>query len=354
MAEWVEIDGSYGEGGGQILRTSLALSALTGRPLRITNIRAGRPKPGLAAQHLTAVRAAAAVCSADVAGDHFGSKGVEFRPGRVGRGSWEFDVAAERGSAGATSLVLQAVLPAVLVGAGEGSITVHGGTNVPWSPSFEYLLHVFAPCLRLMGAELELDRPRAGFYPHGGGTIKARARLDGRLQPLQLAERGALGEIIIHSVTSDRLPAHIGRRQVEGCRRGLGAFADEAGRLRTVDERPPSGGPGTAVLAAARAAGGMAGFTAIGRRGRPAERVGREAGEQLAQFLRTGAALDERLSDQILIYAALADGPSTWTTPRITEHFQTNAYVIRQFVAVSIEWEEEMPERWRVSVSPRA
>ena len=221
MGCYVEIDGSYGEGGGQILRTSLSLAALTGQALCLTHIRAARPKPGLAAQHLTAARAVATVCGGQLQGDAFGSQELKLVPGAVRAGPYEFNVAEERGSAGSVGLVLQSVLPPLLVGVGSVEVAVHGGTNVPWSPCFEYLAHVFGPCLALLGAEVVFERLRAGFYPHGGGTIVARGTLKRRLEALVLDEASVLNEVVIAGVVSDRLPAHIGPRQVESCRRQL-------------------------------------------------------------------------------------------------------------------------------------
>ena len=353
MGCYVEIDGSYGEGGGQILRTSLSLAALTGQALCLTHIRAARPKPGLAAQHLTAARAVATVCGGQLQGDAFGSQELKLVPGAVRAGPYEFNVAEERGSAGSVGLVLQSVLPPLLVGVGSVEVAVHGGTNVPWSPCFEYLAHVFGPCLALLGAEVVFERLRAGFYPHGGGTIVARGTLKRRLEALVLDEAPVLNEVVIAGVVSDRLPAHIGPRQVESCRRQLAEALPQGVGVKEIDERVPSGGPGTCILAAASATCGFAGFSAIGERGKPAETVGAEAGRELPDFLATHTHLDQRLSDQMLLYAALAEGPSTWTTPEITRHFRTNAHVVRRFLPVGIAWKEETTERWRVTVTPQ-
>ncbi|MBC7286608.1 MAG: RNA 3'-terminal phosphate cyclase [Armatimonadetes bacterium] len=351
MSDLIEIDGSFGEGGGQILRTSLSLAAITGQAVRITNIRAGRPKPGLAAQHLTAVRAVAEICNGTVSGDEIGSQVVEFRPGSVRAGDHKFDVAAERGSAGATSLVLQTILPPLAFAEAASRVTVLGGTNVPWSPCFEYLLHVFAPCLARMGVRISLERPRAGFYPHGGGAVVATVQPTRNLGPLHAEHRGRLEEIIIHSVVSSHLPQHIGPRQIKSCRAAIGE-AGRGARVREVDEHVPSGGPGTCVVAAAVFEHGWAGRSSIGERGKPAEKVGAEAGRELGEFLRGSAALDERLSDQVLLWAAMAVGQSRWTTPEITTHLETNAHVISRFLDVSITW-EQVGRAWLVTVQPR-
>ncbi len=351
MSSMVVIDGSFGEGGGQILRTSLTLAAVTGRPVRIFKIRAGRPNPGLAAQHLTAVRAAAAVCGGRVRGDRIGSTEVIFEPGQPQAGEYEFDVAAERGSAGAASLVLQTVLPILLAAGGDSQVTIHGGTAVPWSPSYEYLAHVFVPALRRMDVWLEVSRPRAGFYPHGGGTIVARVR-GSMPSGLNLTERGKLRRIVIHSVVSQRLPAHIGPRQIAGCRQALGQWARRA-EVEEIDDHVPAGGPGTAVAAAAQFESGFCGAIALGKRGKPAEKVGAEAGLELARVIESGAAVDAHLADQLLLYAAMAAGPSQFTCPEITGHLETNAHVIGNFVDVKVAWEEVDGGLWRVEVRPR-
>jgi RNA 3'-terminal phosphate cyclase (ATP) len=352
MTDWVEIDGLHGEGGGQILRTSLSLAAVTGKPVRISNIRANRKNPGLANQHLAAVRAAARICGGELRGDKLGSRFVELTPKAVRAGAYEFDVAAERGSAGSTGLVLQTVLPPLLMAGRRSEITVRGGTSVPWSPGFEYLRHVFAPCLAWMGASVGLQRPRAGFYPHGGGVVKATAKLEGGLGPLRLVERGEIVKIVVHSVVSDRLPEHIGPRQIEGCREALGEGGVQVRDVEGLSERPPSGGPGTSVCAAVWFEEGFGGCTAIGERGVSAEKVGAQAGRCLADFVRSGAAIDEHLSDQMLLYAALAEGASEWTTPAMTRHLETNADVIREFLPARLWWEQTGEAMWTVRVEP--
>ncbi len=359
MSEPVEIDGAQGEGGGQILRTSLSLAAVTGKAVRIVNVRANRKSPGLSNQHLAAVRAVARLGGGEVSGDKIGSRVVELAPRagapKVLRGTaWLFDVAAERGSAGSAGLVLQTVLPPLLMAGGPSEVEVHGGTNVPWSPCYEYLRHVFAPCLAWMGASVELERPRAGFYPQGGGVVKARVELEGNLEPMRAINRGRLIKAVAHSVVSDRLPEHIGPRQVKGCIDALRAEGAETGYLGKLEEHVASAGPGTCVTAAVWFEHGFGGASALGEKGVPAEKIGAQAGHALAEFLRSGAALDEHLSDQILLYAALADGASEWTTPAVTRHIETNADVIRAFLPVEIGWERANEAKWIVRVEPGA
>ncbi len=363
MSDWVEIDGAQGEGGGQILRTSLSLAAVTGKAVRISNVRANRKNPGLSNQHLAAVRAVARICGGEVSGDKIGSRVVELSPRAVrgpsagsgsGRTAWLFDVAAERGSAGSVGLVLQTVLPPLLMAGGSWEVEVHGGTNVPWSPCVEYLEHVFAPCLAWMGASVELERPRAGFYPAGGGVVKCRAELDGPLAPMRAINRGRVINALAHSVVSDRLPEHIGPRQVKGCIDALRSDGAEVGLVGDLDEHVASAGPGTCVTAAVWFEHGFGGASALGEKGVPAEKIGAQAGRALAKFLRSGAAIDEHLSDQILLYAAMADGASEWTTPAVTTHLETNAEVIRAFLPAEIGWEKMDEEKWIVRVEPGA
>lgn len=326
------VDGSHGEGGGQVLRTSLSLSALLGRDLRVHNIRAGRAKPGLAAQHLASVRAAAAVCGAALDGDRMGSEQLEFRPGEVRGGRYQFKI----GTAGATTLVLQTVLPALLFAHRSSHLQIRGGTNVLWSPTHEYIHAVFLPAIAAMGAETSVECLVPGFYPRGGGCLEARiSPLDCALQPLPWSDRGGLRSLTAYSLAEARLPGHIVRRQIEGARDALGSAG-----VRTVQSRPAAQSPGTMLLVAAGFDRGRAGFTALGRRGTPAEDVGHEAGEQAARFLAGAASVDRHLADQLLVCAAIAAGRTQFRVDEVTEHLRTNASVIQQFVDVDIAIDE--------------
>lgn len=344
MTDIITIDGSHGEGGGQMLRTSLSLSAVTGCGLRLINIRAGRPKPGLAAQHLIACRAAAAVCGGDLSGAEVGSQQIELRPGTPCGGEYLFEI----GTAGSTNLVLQAILPPLLFARHPSHVTLRGGTDNPWSPVYAYLQEVFLPTLRRMGPQVRLQRNRAGWYPAGGGEIEMWVEpLKAPLQPLQLLERGALEALICHSLASDRLPQHILTRQCSGVREALG---DSGQALQSIEESLPAYSPGTTCLAAVRFDNGAGGFTALGARGKPAEQVGAEAGEQLALFLAQKATVDERLADQMLLYAALSKGTSEYLSPRLTGHLGTNADVIRELVGTLTTF-AETPDGVRVTTN---
>jgi RNA 3'-terminal phosphate cyclase (ATP) len=325
------IDGSYGEGGGQILRTTLALSITLGQPVRLRKIRAGRSKPGLAAQHLTCVQAAAEVCGGTLGGATLGSQEIELHPGPVRAGEYRFQI----GTAGATTLVLQTVLPALLRAGGPSQVTITGGTNVPWSPPYEYLELVFGPTLGQMGLQFEVERRRVGFYPKGGGELVARVQPASRAQPLDWSQPGPVDSVVLRNVTA-RVPRHVLERQEREARRCL----EERGlACEARSEETDSLSPGTMVFLSVRRQGGAGGFTGLGERGKPAEVVARQACEALVAYLDAGAARDCHLADQVLLYLALADGTSRFTTERTTQHLLTNAWVIEQFLGATFEIE---------------
>ncbi len=348
----VEIDGSFGEGGGQVLRTSLSLSAITGQPVRLLNIRAARSKPGLQAQHLTAVRAAAAICGAELQGDALGSQTLAFRPGGPPQaGDYVFDVTEARGSgsAGATSLILQTVLLPLALAAerGESHLTLRGGTHVPFSPPFPYIRHVYLPVLWQMGIRAQVDLARFGWYPAGGGEITIRIQPVGsngpgspaRLAPVVLTERGALRKAWGIAAVSN-LPSHIAQRMA-----GRAAnLLKEAGIKANVEAaHVEATGPGTGIFVFLEYEHIPSGFTAYGRKGLPSEQVAGMACHDALAYARSGAATDMHLSDQLVLPAALAAQPergageSRWTTCRVTQHLLTNAWVVRHLLNVSIQ-----------------
>lgn len=336
MADLITIDGSHGEGGGQMLRTSLSLAAVLGQPVRIINIRAGRPKPGLAPQHLMSCRAVASVCQGRLSGDELRSQTIELHPGCLCGGEFVFDVADITSSAGSVGLIFQAILPPLLLANKPAHVILRGGTDLPWSPIFSYLQEVFRPIVTRMGASFRLQRNRAGWYPAGGGEVEAWVEpLKAPLQPLTLIERGRQLRLSCHSLVSERLPVHIALRQCNGLMQELSGY----GPVATHEEQPPSGGPGTSCLAYAVFEGGAAGFTVLGERGKPAEEIGAEAGRQMREFLQTRATLDERLADQLQLYGALAEGTTSYLTTRLTGHLQTNADVIEQVAGVRCAFE---------------
>ncbi len=336
----ITIDGSEGEGGGQILRTSLALSLVTRRPVRMTNIRAGRAKPGLLRQHLTAVEAAGAIGAAEVSGAVLGSKELEFHPGAVTPGEYRFAV----GTAGSATLVLQTVLPPLLTASGVSTLTLEGGTHNPMAPPFDFLARSFAPLIRRMGAGLELELTRPGFFPAGGGQFLARIEPTKCLGQLDLLERGTMLQQRAWAVLS-KLPDEIGRRELEVVRAVLG-WGVEHGTIETV-ARPV--GPGNVVLLELEAEHVTAVFSGFGERGRSAEDVARGAAEQARAWLDSGVPVDEHLADQLLLPMALAGGGS-FRTGKPSLHSVTNAAVIEQFLPVQVRFEPGVEGVWRVQI----
>jgi RNA 3'-terminal phosphate cyclase (ATP) len=320
------IDGSSGEGGGQILRTSLALSAVTGRPFRIERIRARRPKPGLQRQHLAAVQAAAAVCGAEVRGATLGSTALDFVPGRPVPGGYRFDV----GSAGSTGLVLQTVLPALLTAPGPSRLVLEGGTHNPAAPPFDFLARVFVPLVSRMGPRIEATLERHGFFPAGGGRVTVRIEPAGRLARLDLLERGAVvarrGRVL-----SANLPGSIAEREVAVLRRRLGWRGAEF----LIEEVRDSPGPGNAVMVELQSERATEVVTAFGQPGVRAEAVAEAAAAGTLRYLDAGVPVGEHLADQLLVPMALAGAGSFRTLP-LSPHATTNIETIRRLLEVPI------------------
>lgn len=339
------IDGSLGEGGGQILRSSLALAICLRRPFRIVNIRARRPKPGLRPQHLAAVRAAAAVCDARVDGAAIGAQALTFEPGEVHAGAHEFRI----GTAGSTSLVLQTVLPALLTASRSSDLRLEGGTHNPRAPTFECLAKAYLPLIARMGPRISIELERAGFEPAGGGVIHARVEPSGRLEPIELESRGSLRRVAAEVLLS-RLPTHIGVREATVLANELGIDIETV-RVRTLDDSP---GPGNVVTVFVESERVTDVFAEFGRRGVPAERVAHGAALAAKQYLATDAPVGVHLADQLLLPLALAGGGSFVTLPPST-HTRTNIDVIQAFLAVDIRCVAiDETGRWRIEVTRRA
>ena len=344
------IDGSHGEGGGQVLRTSLTLASITGVEVQIERIRAGRRDPGLRPQHLTAVWAAAAICEAHLDGDEIGSQTLVFRPGSPPRpGQYCFDVAdaAPGGSAGSVGLVLQTVLLPLILARDHSTLTVRGGTHVPWAPSVSYLTHVYVPTLARMGADLQIGLAQWGFYPAGGGEVRVDISGCERLhRPLVMVERGELEEAYGTAVAMN-LPSHIAQRMSGRARKVLAG----AGVQARVDPRRVRGrGPGAVIFLVAQYAHAVAGFTAYGRKGTPSEGVADAACREFVTHHTSGAPVDPYLADQLMVPMALAQGRSELVTSRVSQHLLTNAWVVRQFLEVDISVEEQPDGRGRLIV----
>ena len=323
------IDGSYGEGGGQIVRTSLSLALITGKSLKLKNIRARRKKPGLRPQHLTSLEACAAVSRAKVDGARIGARELTFAPETILPGSYTFNI----GTAGAAALVLQTILPPLFRAGTESNLVVGGGTHVPWSPPFHYFTQVFIAMIGRLGFTCDPHINRWGWYPKGGGEIGARVKPKRTSDSVLPGEHFELQRVTGISASS-KLPEHIRDRQKRQVQFRLQEAGLEA-EILLVDV--PARNPGSLVFICAHGKESLAGFSSLGARGKPAERVADEAVGALFEFLDSRAALDPYLADQILIYLATIPGKAKFTTSSITQHLLTNAWVIEKFLPVRFE-----------------
>jgi len=330
MNELVEIDGSVGEGGGQILRTALALSALTGRPVRIYNIRAKRPRPGLQRQHLVSVKAVAELASARVEGLRLGSTEIVFYPGRVRGGEFRFDI----GTAGSVTLVLQAVLPVAAFAPEPVKLWVRGGTDVPWSPPVDYVRFVLRRLLERMGYGFTVYLRRRGHYPRGGGVVEVFVEdPPRRLVAHDFSMHGGIRFIegLSHAV---RLPRHVAERQARAAERLLRRLGVPVKiELEWYEPgRDPHLGPGSGIVLWAVGERSILGGDSLGAKGKPAERVGEEAAMKLLEDVETGRGLDRHASDMLVTYAAVACGRSVLGGARLTSHAWTNLYVVERIL----------------------
>ncbi len=326
--EWIELDGSRGEGGGQILRTALSLSMITGIPFAIERIRAGRKKPGLLRQHLTAVQAAAAVCGAQVEGAAPGSQRLRFQPGPIRGGDYAFAI----GSAGSSTLVLQTVLPALWFADGPSTLRVSGGTHNPAAPPADFLIRCWQPLLRRMGVTLDIQLLRHGFYPAGGGEVLASTVPVTAWQPLQLEARGELRRQSAIGIVAG-VPVDVAKREMQRAASQLGVLDEE---LRVL---PSNEGPGNVLMVVQEYANITEVFCAFGERGVPSETVADRAAREARLFRDSGATVGEYLADQLLLPMALA-GQGSFTTPALSLHLGTNCLVIEKFLSVRHVFEE--------------
>jgi len=336
----ITIDGSDGEGGGQILRTSLALSLVTGQSFRIERIRARRQKPGLLRQHLTAVEAAKAVGCAEVTGAAPGSQTLEFKPGTLTLGNYRFAV----GTAGSATLVLQTILPALLTASGPSTLAIEGGTHNPLAPSFDFLARCFMPLIHRLGPTVELELGRPGFFPAGGGRFHARVEPAKKLTRFDLLERGSIRGRHAR-IWLSKLSEQVAERELAVVREKLKWRADEC----SIENVPHPLGPGNAVVLELEAEHVTEVFTGFGERGRPAEDVAKTAVEAAKTWLEANVPADEHLADQLLIPMALAGG-GCFRTTKPSLHTTTNAQIIQRFLTVPIRIEQESELVWRVTV----
>jgi RNA 3'-terminal phosphate cyclase (ATP) len=324
----LELDGSRGEGGGQILRTALSLSMITGRPFRIERIRAGRQKPGLLRQHLTAVRAAAEICAAEVSGGELGSLALSFRPGRIRGGDYRFAI----GTAGSSTLVLQTLLPALWFADAPSRVFVSGGTHNPAAPPADFLIHAWLPILRRMGAEMEIEVLRHGFHPAGGGEIRVDVRPVAEWHELNLDERGDFREARATGIVAG-LKADIALRELERVAAQLGTIERE---MRVL---PANQGPGNALLISMKYDEVTEVFAGFGERGVSAESVADRAARAARLFHQGRAAVGEHLADQLLLPLALA-GRGRFTASVLSSHSRTNIEVIELFLDARFQIDE--------------
>lgn len=317
----IELDGSRGEGGGQTVRTALALSALTGEPFHMSAIRAGRPDPGLKPQHLAGVRLMQTLCSAEVTGDALGSQDLEFIPGPLRGGVHDIDV----GTAGSLTLMMQTVLPALVPSDLDTDVTLRGGTDVKWSPPIDHYQQVLLPLLRRMGARVELTVERRGCYPQGGGCVRLKIQ-GGALRPLRLRTRGELLRVS-GTAFAQNLPGAVADRIADSV-----SLEIPGAEVRREVGSGPSTGAGVTLSAEYEHA--VLGWNALGARGVSSEKVGREAARGLLEEMKAGGTVDARTADQLLPFLALADGDSCFTVSHISGHLETQMAMVPSLLPV--------------------
>lgn len=334
----IALDGSQGEGGGQILRSALALSLVTGTPFRIDNVRAGRPRPGLMRQHLTAVEAAAAVGAAETSGAAIGSRSLTFKPTTVKPGDYAFSV----GTAGSATLVLQTVLPSLLTADRPSSLVLEGGTHNPSSPPFDFLAKAFLPLVARMGPRVEATLERPGFYPAGGGRFRVTVAPAKALTALVLEQRGAIQARRVRAIVAN-LPHAIGERELNR----FAARTQWDSTACSLEAVPSSVGPGNVLIAEVDSDHVTEVFTGFGERQVRAETVANVCADEVLAYLATDAPVGSHLADQLVLLVALA-GEGTFRTTTPTKHTRTQLDVIPRFLSTSISCTEEAAGTWRI------
>ncbi|MDT7806398.1 MAG: 3-terminal phosphate cyclase [Acidobacteriota bacterium] len=334
------IDGSFGEGGGQIIRTSLALSLITGKPFRVRNVRARRERPGLQRQHLTAVTAAAAIGTGKADGAHLGSKEFTFEPGAIQPGEYKFTI----GTAGSTMLVLQAVLPPLMIADAPSLLLFEGGTHNVKAPPFEFIRKSFLPLINRTGPNVTVELQRYGFYPPGGGRFNVYVEPAEKLRRLDLVERGAILSQRARALCV-KLPVHVGERELAVASEQLGFMPDQL----DLEESDNALSPGNVFTIDIESENLTEVFTGVGERGVRAEQVASCVVHEAQAYLDAGAPVGQHLADQLLIPMALAGGGS-YTTATPSLHTTTNIEVIKKFLPVDITVTQLSEEVWKVEV----
>jgi RNA 3'-terminal phosphate cyclase (ATP) len=343
----IEVDGSYGEGGGQVLRTAVALAVVLSKEIHVFNIRAGRAEPGLRPQHMTGVKAASELCSGHLEGLGVGSTEFVFKPGKLRAGTFRFDV----GTAGSVTLVLQTLMPILAFAPGAVQLEIAGGTDVKWSPPIDYVRLVMLPILKKIGYHGELELVRRGHYPKGGGLVKFSTGGASKLQALLYGKPGSISKIygISHAAA---LPRHVAERQAAAAKKNLEGAKLLAASIDVEvldDKRQLSPGSGI-VLSAETQNGDILGSDALGERGRPAEEVGSTAGKILGEEVESGAMLDRHMGDMIIPYLVLAIGASEVSISRVTQHTRTNVKVTEWFTGRRLDLEGELDHPGKLRV----
>ncbi len=324
----IEVDGSSGEGGGQVLRSAIAMSAVNDLPVKVFNIRANRPNPGLAPSHIVSVEAVAQIADAEVDGLFPGSREIVFKPRQLTGGDFEFDV----GTAGSISLVLQACLIPAALSRRSVRIDIKGGTDVRWSPPIDYVRLVHFPILSMMGISCDMEILGRGFYPEGGGRVVVDISPTPRLTPLQLTSAGKV--LAVDGIAfAQNLPEHVATRTKHSAVKAL--LKMPSVQVNTDLRKGHSTGAG--IVLAARCENTVLGESVLGERGIRAEKLGEDCASNLIETVRSGATVDEHMLDQVLPYLALADGESRILAEGITQHAETNMRVIEKFLARRFE-----------------
>lgn len=326
----LKIDGSHGEGGGQILRSALALSMVKGQDIQVHDIRANRPNPGLSHQHLMAIKAASEICEARIEGLEKGSTKITFEPGEIKDGVYNFDI----GTAGSVTLLLQALIPSALEADGEITLKVRGGTDVKWSPPYNYFENVFLELLRRMNVDIKSELIKRGHYPKGGGKMKVTIG-PSRLEDISLSN--CIKRIEGKAFVSE-LPEHIAERMKKQV---LKEFIELDTSISI--ESHESASPGTGIVIWTRG-GKVLGKGVLGEKGVPAEEVGEEAAEGLKKDIEAEIDLDPNAADQLIPYLAISDYGGSLTTRKLTGHLETNAWVVNRFLKDEIEVVEKENE----------
>ncbi|AKB53038.1 RNA 3'-terminal-phosphate cyclase [Methanosarcina sp. A14] len=321
----LEIEGSYGEGGGQLVRTAVALSAVTGKGIRITNIRKNRPSPGLKQQHLKALETAARICKAQISGLFPGSTEISFVPVEIKGGKYDIDI----GTAGSITLLLQCIMPALPFAKEKIKLTIKGGTDVAWSPTTDYLQHITFRALEKLGYSGSITLKEHGYYPKGGGKVSAYFK-PCRLRGFHFIKEEEEINGISHA---SNLPAHVPLRQAEAANTRL-MEAGYPSQIETQSFEAFSTGSGITLWT------GYIGGSALGEKGLHAEKVGKHAADEIISELRSGAAVDTHLADQLIPYMALA-GNSSYTVRELSLHTTTNIWVTEQFLDVKFRIEKK-------------